>query len=146
MTFVFDISQFRTWYPEFADPVAFPDATLQMYYDLSLCYISDNDRSGFNALSGMCLYRAITLMTAHLTKISIKTNAGKSPTLVQAATVDKISITLTPPPVPNEWRYWLNQTPYGQAYLALLESYAAGGFMVGGLPEKSAFRKVDGIF
>ncbi|OWK47571.1 hypothetical protein FRUB_01270 [Fimbriiglobus ruber] len=41
------------------------------------------------------------------------------------ATIDKISVTLEPPPAPNAWQYWLQSSPYGQQLLALLQVVSA---------------------
>jgi hypothetical protein len=85
-------------------------------------------------------------MTAHLAAISVLIAAGQIPGLVQNATIDKITVGLTPPPIPNQFQWWLNITPYGQQLLAMLQVNSVGGFYIGGLPERSAIRKVYGIF
>lgn len=141
--YVFNIPAFRISYPAFASDTTFPDVTLQAYWDSATCYISDTD---YGYLSGDCRYKAITLMTAHLTALSVLIAKGQVPGLVQSATIDKIAISLTPPPVKNQWQWWLSLTPYGQQLLALLHVAAVGGLFVGGLPERAAFRKVGGVF
>ena len=143
--FVFDVTAFREDYPQFANETTFPDATLDMYWDNSTCYI-DNDDNGCWALKGDCRYLALNLMTAHLAAISVMVAAGQTPGLVQSATIDKVSVSLTPPPLKNQWQWWLSLTPYGQRLLALFQVSTVGGFYIGGLPELSAFRKVGGIF
>jgi hypothetical protein len=66
---------------------------------------------------------------------------------VSGASVDKVSVTLTPPPVKSQWQWWMSLTPRGAQLLALLKSKAAGGLYVGGLPaERAAFRKAGGVF
>lgn len=142
-TIVFDVAQFRTAFPEFSDITAFPDATLQMNWDTSTCYISDLDAG---ILTGNCRRRAINLMTAHVTKISNNTTLGKTTNFKHSASVDKISVSVTPPPASDQYSWWLNTTPYGSQLEALLSSNIAGGLYVGGRREKSAFRKVGGSF
>lgn len=141
--FTFDIAAFRVAYPAFKDPVCFPDSTLQLYWDSSWAYISHVD---YGFLHGLARLLAINLYTAHLVAISILAKEGEVPGLGQTATVDKVSIGLTPPPLPNQWQWWMNLTPYGQQALALLQTRSVGGFIVGGLPERSAFRQAYGIF
>lgn len=97
-------------------------------------------------LEGECRYRALTLLTAHLAALGVLIAAGQVPGLVQTATVDKVSVSLTPPPILTQFQWWLSLTPYGQQLLALLQVASVGGIYIGGLPEISAFRKVGGIF
>ena len=139
----FDVTQFRATYTEFSDPLKYPDAVLQNYWDIATCYIS-NENYGY--LSGDCRQLAINLMTAHLAKIADLSNSGQLAILAQAASIDKISVSLTPPPLKNQFAWWLSTTAYGQQLYALLQARSVGGFYVGGLPEKSAFRRVGGIF
>lgn len=143
-TLVFDVAAFRVQFPAFANVVTFPDATLQMYWDQATSYVSDN--GSYGALQGVNRQLALNLMTAHLTAISVIVAGGQTPGIVQNATIDKITVGLVPPPVPNEWRWWLNTTPYGQQLLALLEVNSVGGFYIGGLPELLSFRKFGGFF
>lgn len=141
--FIFDVDQFRIDFPMFSDKTLFPDARLQMYWDWATCYISDCD---YGYLHGSCRYFAIELMVAHLAQLNIIIAAGETPGQVIGATISKISVTLQGSPNPNQWQWWLNQTPFGQQLLALLQAKAVGGFYIGGSPERSAFRKVGGIF
>lgn len=85
-------------------------------------------------------------MTAHLTALSDLAAQSQTPGYEQSATIDKVSVSLTPPPNKNQWQFWLNTTPYGMQLLALLQSKSAGGFYIGGLPETAAFKKVAGIY
>lgn len=139
----FDVALFRQQFPAFANMTTFPDAMLQMYWDMATCYISDED---YGWLNDGCRQLAINLMTAHLTALSVLIAEGDTPGIVNSATIDKVSVSLTPPPIPNQWRWWLNNTPYGAQLLSLLAANSVGGFYIGGLPELSAIRKVGGIF
>lgn len=142
-THTFDVTAFRTQFPAFANSTTFPDGTLQQYWNAATCYVTPND---FCYLSGDCLQLALNLMTAHLTQLSVQIAAGKMPYLMQSATIDKVTISLTPPPLKNQWQWWLSTTPYGMQLFAMLQAKSVGGFYIGGLPETAAFRKVAGIF
>lgn len=142
-TLVFDVSAFRAQFPAFSNADVFDDATLQAYWDAAICYIS-NENYGY--LAGDCRQRAINLMVAHLLQLARTAAAGKQSGLMQSASIDKISITVTPPPVQSQWQWWLSTTPYGAQLLALLQSKSVGGFYIGGLPETAAFRKAWGRF
>lgn len=145
MIIEFNLPAFREQFPAFADPVKFPDAVLQGYWDTATCFISPVD---YGYLSGECRERAINLMTAHLAALSamIQGSGGSSPGIAQSASIDKISVSMVAPTVKSEWEYWLMQTPWGLMLLALLRAKAAGGMYIGGSLERSAFRKVGGGF
>lgn len=137
---LFDPTEFRLAFPAFANETTFPTPTLQRYWDMAICYVDDNGSYGW--LQGDCRRLAINLMTAHLLAISVLIAAGQTPGLVQSSTIDKISVSLTPPPLKNQWQWWLSTTPYGAELLALLQTRSVGGWYIGGRPELSAFRRV----
>jgi|SRR5271154_1821016 len=146
----FDVTLFRQQFPAFANNPPYSDAMLQMYWDMATCYIDDSTTTP-SQLNGTCRQLAINQMTAHLAQISvIIANNGQNngiPKIINESTVDKISVSLTPPPFgTSEWRWWLNTTPYGQMLLSLLDVTSVGGFYFGALPETLAFRRVGGIF
>lgn len=136
-TLVFDVDLFREQFPAFANETTFPDAMLQMYWDMAICYISDNGSYGF--LVDDCRQLAINLMTAHLTALSVLIAAGLAPQLVQNSTIDKITVGLTPPKLLNQYQWWLSTTPYGMQLLALLQAKSVGGWYVGGSPVLAGF-------
>lgn len=142
-TIVFDVAAFRIAFPAFANETTYPDATLQAYWDAACCYISPAD---YGWLHGDCRARALNLMTAHLAALSTMIANGQAVGVGQSATVGAVSVSMVPPPIKSGFQYWLCTTPYGIQLWALLSAKAAGGLYVGGLPEKSAFRKVGGVF
>lgn len=148
MTATLDPALFRKLFAEFADDGAYPDPVLQIRWDSeAVVYVSPDDTCD---LAGASRTYAVQLMLAHLLRLSkviAASAAGEALTgVVTAATIDKVSVTLQPPPARGEWGHWLAQTPYGQQLSALLAARSAGGFYVGGNPERSAFRKVGGVF
>lgn len=141
---VFDVAAFRAAFPAFADPLKYPDATLQMWWTMAIQYITDYDNC---LIEGDTLQLALNLMTAHLAQsFTMLANGNTSPGVVTGATEGSVSISMAPPPTKNMWQYWLATTPYGQQLLALLQTLVAGGFTIGGLPETSGFRRVGGVF
>lgn len=141
---------FRAMFPEFADTVKYPASVIQMFWDLASDFIVIPSCPAGAFLSGNSAAAALNYMTAHLYALNLQqVNSGQTPGSVQggyetAATIDKISVTMMTPPAKDMWSFWLTQTPYGQALLALLEVKAVGGTSVGGLPERQAFRKAWG--
>jgi hypothetical protein len=141
--FEFDVTFFRLNFPEFANSTTFPDATLQRYWNTAITFISNEN---YGALCGDDRFWALNLATAHVAKLAVN-QANNTPSgITQSATIDKVSVTLVPPPVKTQFQWWLNLTPYGQELAMILQVHSAGGFHIGGLPEGSAFRKWAGIF
>lgn len=140
----FDVDLFRVQCSEFANDLLYPDVLLQGFWDMAISYISDVN---YGYLRDASRVLALNYMTAHLAKLNLMITANPSGNtgLVQGAMIDKVSVTLTPPPLPNQFQWWLGLTPYGQMLLALLQVKSVGGMYVGGLPERAAFRKVGGI-
>jgi len=142
----FDVAVFRAWFPQFANATTFPDLTLQTDFDLGTAYVSD---SPCGRMPVAARTQALYLMTAHLAALDVIISANGytgQPGIVEAATIDKVQVTLQPPPARGQWRWWLQLTPYGSRLVALLDAQSVGGFFVGGLPERAAFRKVGGGF
>lgn len=144
-TITFDPDAFRLVFPAFADPAVYPDAVLQVRFDVATFHINPNVYPcGMTA--GQLTY-CLQLMTAHLQTLATLAAGGNVAGIVIQSKVGDVQVGLAPPPYgTSQWRYWLNLTPWGQELLALLSTLGAGGFYVGGLPESAAFRKFGGIF
>jgi hypothetical protein len=147
-TIVFDPAAFRAnpLFAPFSNATTYSDAILNAWADAATGYISDQNGGCYvNGISLKQQTQAINLMVAHLlslsTQIGNKPGAPKTPGLKQAATIDKVSVTLTPPPVKNQWQWWLSLTPYGQQLLALLQLASVGGFFFGAFPVAPSFRR-----
>lgn len=143
-TQTFDVAAFRAAFPVFANETMYSDAMLQMYWIMATMYISDEDFP--EGLNGPQLVLVLQLMTAHLTWLNKLISSGRTPSVKTASSIDKISVTLLPPPIKDGWDWWLNTTPYGQQLNAILSLLSVGGFSVGGSPERDGFRRVGGGF
>lgn len=134
---VFDLSAFRTAYPVF-DSV--PDATVQAAATSALCLIGQDGCD--------CDVQMWQLMVAHLLYIQGQVATGNGNAgAVTSATIDKVSVSFAAPPFgTSAYKFWLFKSPYGGQLLALLDRCSKGGVYVGGLPERSAFRSVGGVF
>lgn len=143
---------FRQQFPEFADTTKYPQALVSMYWATGQEFISTSD-SPCNALNGSSLALALNYMAAHLLALGLQAAAagpggpGSSQSgFVTSATIDKISVQTLAPPAKDGWQWWLAQTSYGQALWALLKVKSVGGMTIGGLPERTGFRKIGGVF
>jgi Protein of unknown function (DUF4054) len=139
----YDDLAFRALFPPYENYLL---ARLQAYWDTATAYVS-NAKGGCYT-GGMTVAQrtlALNLMTAHLVYLSGAISAGDTPGVLTGATIDKVSITLQPPPQPNQWTYWLNQSPYGQQLLALLQVASVGGFYASSaVPGRAGFRFGNG--
>ncbi len=141
---VIDPAAFRVLFPQFANVTAYPDATLMLFFGSATAFLGEYDNY---ALSGQGLQTALDLMTAHLLAIGTGAAAGTGGSgVVTGSTIDKVSVTLMAPPARSAWAFWLSGSPYGAQLWALLSMRSAGGFYIGGSPERAAFRRVGGGF
>lgn len=140
---VFDSAAFRAMFPAFSDPAKYPDLVLQMYWDMATAYVSNKTGGCYTqSLKPGQQTLALNLMTAHIAFLMTAAASGQgSGGVVTGATIDKVSVTIEPPPSSNNWQYWLNQSPYGQQLLALLHSAGVGGFYFGGFPTVNNLRR-----
>lgn len=145
MLIPFDPAVFRAMFPEFKDTTCTPDASLQMWFSLASIYISRQDCACY-MLAGDQRAAALNMMTAHMGKLFKLSADGDTAQVMVSATIDRVSVTVKPPPAADQFSWWLSTTPYGQMLLALLDGLVAGGLYIGGLPERDAFRRVGGGF
>ena len=142
----FDVDKFRLVFPAFASTTDYPTPLLEIKWDMALGYVSDRN---CGRLTDARRETTIMLVVCHLLLLDkmIAANGGQGTGgIATSSAIDKVSVSLLPPPATTPWSYWLQQTPYGSQLLALLSAASVGGFHVGGLPERGAFRKVGGRF
>lgn len=142
-----DYAKFRALFPQFANPVLYPDTMLDAWWTMAHCAMQeppcgcpDND------CGSLMLY----LMTAHIgalmTTLAAGGASGGKSGVLTSASIDKVSVGYTLPPYKSGWQFWLSSTPYGLQLWSMLSVAAAGGFSVNGRPESRGFRKVYGAF
>lgn len=142
----FNAAKFRELFPAYSNATAYPDTLLAIKWEIAIGYVSDRN---CGRMTDAVREYAIMLCLAHLLTLDayIASNGGQgSAGIVTSSSIDKVSVSLAPPPITSPWDYWLQQTPYGSQLLAQLSAASVGGFYVGGLPERSAFRKVGGVW
>lgn len=119
------VEDFILQFPEFSDN---PDNTRML--ERAQCYVSTVN---YGALTDCCRKLAIYLFTAHLLTLQNKIKERDMTTGMQTgASIDKINVTITPPPSTDQFEYWLNLTPYGAQLLALISSRISTPQIVGG--------------
>lgn len=141
---VLNIAEFREMFSLFADPTKWPDMLLEMYWKQATCMM-DDDSYGCGSAEE-CGTLGLYLLLCHLLTLHKNLAKGKQGGFVSSSSIDKVSVTKVAPPVSDMFDWWLGQTPFGQQLLASLLICTVGGFSVGGLPEREAFRKAYGTF
>jgi hypothetical protein len=139
------LSDFRAAFSMFKNELTYPDGVIEMFFGNATNYISDLNVGVLNNASRqLALYQ----MTAHLLILNnmLNENDGAPVGLTQDAQVDKVRVSLTPPPHRSQFGTWLNLTGPGAALWALLAQKAVGGFYAAGNPERLGFRRVGGGF
>lgn len=135
---------FRKVYPQFEDEAKYPDDYLEMVWEQVSCIVSDAD---YGSIMGDCRIFLLYMLVCHfLTLINNGSQQGDQGGFITSSTIDKVSVTKAAPPSPNQFSWWLNQTPCGQMALAAMEAASAGGYYIGGAPEVAGFRRVGGFF
>lgn len=141
----FDPALFRTQFDAYACTQTYPDTLLSRFWIMGSAFISPNNGNS-RVLTQAQAQLCNDLMCAHLLKSRDMLNSGQVTAPVTGATEGTVSMQLMPPPAKSAFGYWLATTPYGAELRALLGVIAGVGFYVGGLPEKSALRRVGGYF
>jgi hypothetical protein len=144
---------FRQQVPAMADTTQWPEATMSMWYGVAQDFICISS-CPCAMLNGNSAVLALNLMTAHIATLMAQDQANEqqsgiagTPNGIETnATIGSVSVGQMQPPVDDMWDYWLAQTGYGQMLQALLKVKSVGGFYVGGLPERTGYRKVGGVF
>ncbi len=137
---------FRALFPAYANNAQYPTSMLQAFWDTATAYVSNRNGGCYTgALTLAQQTLALNQMTAHLVYLNGLIAVGNTPGILTGATIDKVNVTLEPPPIKNAWQYWLNQSPYGQQLLALLSVASVGGFYVSsGVPGRAGFQFGNG--
>lgn len=117
----------RAAFPEFSDAEQFPDAMIQNNITQAGCYVSTVN---YGDIDFDCRALMIELVSCHLIALSkamADAAAGSGTTggvvgQISRATIGDVTVSVAVPANKNELQYWMNQTPYGQRYLALVSA------------------------
>lgn len=110
-------------FPEFAEA-----QNIELYIDRALLY--------FDRHCWFCKNRkqyAVFLLAAHFLALQDNINSGENAGGIQTgASIDRVSVSIAPPPFSDATDYYFNQTVYGQEFLAFLDMIAVLPGFIGG--------------
>src|SRR5690348_18385636 len=104
---VFDYPTFQLQIPQYSNPEIYPEQMISNFWTIGSNYMQTEVGFVLNA-AGRTL--GLNLFAAHLIYLQGLIQAGQVPGMVTGATVDKVNVTLTPPPLPNQFQWWMNLT------------------------------------
>ena len=133
----FDVVGFRTTFQEFQQT---PDPTINGWVNLA----SSSAMAAWYAGATLTEQQLLVAHIGHMMTAAAAGDGLSGP--VTSASEGSVSASFQPPPTKTALQHWLSMSPYGLQLWALLRVAAAAGAYVGGLPERSAFRKVGGIW
>lgn len=133
----FDKAAFRELYAKF-DESCVSDRQLDLMAEQAECLAT--------AQGCQCGEFMMYALVAHMLERACAADKGNGGSgVVQSATIDKVSVSFATAQPRSAWEAWLVSTPYGQQALAMIFACTAGGYFVGGNPERDAYTSVYGI-
>ena len=142
MSVVVTVQNLRQAFPEFSDTTKYPDAYIQRFITMATMYISTVSgriRDDVRVL-------AIEYMTCHLMTLSAidgKGNAqgdGNGGGVLTSASIESVSVAFQAVIANNSFEQWIQSTPYGKAYWALLQANNPAGIYWVGTPRAFGIR------
>lgn len=123
------VEQFRVAFPQFSDPVRFPDIPITFRLNLADIMLSEKTtgKEMFPYLVGLFVAHYMTLWLAD-SKAVLMGGAGGSTNGVQASkSVDKVSVSYDTGATLNPDAGFWNNTRYGAEFWQLIIMFGAGG-------------------
>ena len=137
------VSDFRAAFPEFSSTTQYPDAYIQRFITQATMYITN--QSGIIRDDVRIL--AIEYMTAHLITLAAidgKGNANSDSStaggVLTSASIDAVSVSFQAVIAKDAFEQWIQSTPYGKMYWALLSANMPGGIYWCGTPRLAGIR------
>lgn len=130
----------REAFPEFADECKYPDGYINRFLTQATAYISNYNCK----LRPQVRLLAIQYMTCHLitlASVDASGNAtGADGNIVTSSHVGNVSVSIQPPIARDAFEQWIQSTPYGKAYWALLTANNPTGIFYVGTPRVFGIR------
>lgn len=137
------VAEWRSAFPEFSSTTAYPDAYMQRFLTNATMYISTKNFR----LRPEVRVLAIEYMASHLLTLAATNGAGNANSnadtagsVITSASVDSVSVSLQAVIANNAFEQWIQSTPYGKAYWALLTANNPTGVFYVGNPRVQGIR------
>ena len=135
-----DVKSLREAFPEFASEQKYPDGYIKRFLTQATMYISRDNR----VLRAEVRELGIQYMACHLMALSAvdgKGNAtGNDGNIVVSSHVGSVSVSIQAPIARDSFEQWIQSTPYGKAYWALLRANNPTGVFWVGTPRAFGIR------
>lgn len=137
------VSDLRSAFPEFASVTAYPNAYIQRFITQATMYISTVSR----IIRDDVRVLAIEYMACHLMTLSaidgagnIKDDNGSAGGVLTNASIDSVSVGYQGVIARDGFEQWIQSTPYGKMYWALLKANTPVGIHYVGSPRVFGIR------
>lgn len=134
------VSDLTSAFPQFSDETIYPSSLIQNFITQAECYISTTNYQ----ITPEQRILLIELMACHLMTLNNIVNGevtGMNNTgVVQSSSIGDVSVSLVPPIAKDAFELWIQSTPYGQQYWALLTALNPTGIYWIGCPRPFGVR------
>lgn len=134
------VKDLREAFPEFNDVTLYPDGYLERFITQATMYISTDNR----VLRPEVRKLAIEYMACHLMSLSATDGAGNATgndgNIVTSSHIGSVSVSIQAPIARDAFEQWIQSTPYGKAYWALLTANNPTGIFWIGTPRLRGIR------
>lgn len=134
------VKSLREAFPEFASECVYPDGYINRFLTQATMYISRDNR----VLRAEVRELGIQYMACHLMALSAvdsKGNAtGNDGNIITSSHIGSVSVSIQAPIARDSFEQWIQSTPYGKAYWALLKANNPTGLFWVGTPRAFGIR------
>lgn len=130
----------RGAFPEFKDECKYPNGYVDRFLTQASMFISRDS----GVIKDDVRKLAIQYMACHLMSLSAVagdgTATGNDGNIITSSHIGSVSVSIQPPVARDAYEQWIQSTPYGKAYWALLRANHPTGFFMVGSPRAFGIR------
>lgn len=135
-----NVKSLREAFPEFADECVYPDGYIKRFLTQATMYISRDNR----VLRAEVRELGILYMACHLMSLSAVDGKGNTTgndgNIITSSHIGSVSVSIQAPIARDSFEQWIQSTPYGKAYWALLKANNPTGVFWVGTPRAFGIR------
>lgn len=136
------VAELRLAFPEFANTTTYPDAYIQRFITMASMFITKDS----GRIKDDVRVLALEYMTCHLMTLSAVDGQGKAQgdgnggAMIASAHIESVSVAFQTAIANNSFEQWIQSTPYGKMYWALLSANNPAGIYWVGSPRAFGIR------